>query len=136
MKPIALFLLFSIFGFGGSAPKDYPLRLKIVHVDEDHNLRYGWYTGHGRANLREEDGTLHGIDFEFERCDIGFKASIGHLSYMALIKKEYRLEVAAQEIGSDKIKTCEFKYTPQKFRYVEREGHTATEPAKNVPIDW
>ena len=132
MKLTALPLLFAFFG----APQEYPLRLKIVHIDEDHNLRYGWYTGHGRANLREEDGTLHGIDFEFEGCSGGYKASVGGLAYMARIKKEYRLEVAAQEIGSDKIKTCEFKYTPQKFRYFERNGHIATEPAKNVPLDW
>jgi len=132
MKPIALFLLFAFLG----APKDYPLRLKIVSIDEDHNITYGSHRGHGRANLREEDGTLHGIDFEFEGCSEGYKTSVGGLSYMARIKKEFRLEVAAQEIGSDKIKTCEFKYTPQKFRYVERNGHIATDPTKNVPIDW
>ncbi len=131
MKLTALFLLFAFFG----EPHEYPLRLRIVHIDEDHNLRWGWYTGHGRANLREEDGTLHGIDFEFEQCGQGYKASVGNQWYMARVKKEFRLEVAAQEIGSDKITTCEFKYTPQNFRYVERNGHIATEPAKVVPLE-
>jgi hypothetical protein len=131
MKLIAAFLLLAFFG----EPHQYPLRLRIVHIDEDHNLRWGWYTGHSRANLREEDGMLHGIDFEFEQCGQGYKASVGGLSYMARIKKPNRLEVAAQEIGSDKITTCEFKYTPQTFRYVERNGHIATEPAKVVPLE-
>ena len=131
MKPLSLLLLFAFFG----EPKEYPLRVRIVHIDEVHNLRWGFHSGHGVGNLREEDGTLHGIDFEFEDCDQGIKATVGPLAYQARLKKEFRLGVASQEIGSDKITECEFKYKPQTFRYVIKAGHIATAPAIKVPLE-
>jgi len=131
MKTIAATALFLMM-FG--APQDYPLRLKILHVEEVKNLRWGYVNGHGVANIREEDGTLHGIDFEFEDCDHGFKAAVGPLFYPARLRKPFHLEVASQEIGSDKVDKCDVKFTPRDFMYVYKGGKLGTQPAKNVPL--
>ena len=127
---IAAALLFMM----APAPQDYPLRLKILKVDEAKNLRWGYVNGHGVANIREEDGTLHGIDFEFEDCDHGFKAAVGPLFYPARLRKPFHLEVASQEIGSDKVDKCDVKFTPRDFMYVYKGGKLGTQPAKNVPL--
>jgi hypothetical protein len=124
----AMFLM--MFG----APKEYPLRLRIVHIDERTSVRYGYSSGHGVGNLREEDGTLHGIDFDFDGCDSGLKASVGPLWYQARLKKEFKLGVVKTELGSDKMEECEFKYKPQTFRYVIKNGHITTAPTKVVPL--
>jgi len=132
MKLLFLPLLL-LLGFG-SEPKVYPLRLRILSIQESTNRKFGYHNGHGRGNLREEDGMVHGIDFEFEDCSHGFKASVGPLAYEARLKKEFRLIVAGKEVGSDKIDECEFKYTPQKFMYTMHDGQIGTAPAKVIPL--
>ena len=131
MKLTALLLFFSLFG---GEPKQYPLRLRIIHVDEDHNLRWGWWSGHGIANVREEDGTLHGIDFEFDHCDNGFKGAVGDLWYEARLKKPLHLGVAAKQLGSEKTNECEFRIENQTFRYVIKNGQRSTAPAIVIPL--
>ena len=131
MKSIAaVLLLFAAFG----EPKTYPLRLRIVKIEERSDVRYDYSRGHGIANLREEDGTLHGIEYEFEGCDKGFKASVGPLWYEARLKKEFKLGVAKRELGSDKMNECEFNYTPHDFRYHIKNGQVETLPAIKVPL--
>ncbi|HWB33262.1 MAG TPA: hypothetical protein VG714_08830 [Acidobacteriaceae bacterium] len=106
---------------------DYTLRLHIYGTNWSHN---GWgYHGFGRANLFDEQGTPHGVEYTYD-CADHLMASSGEEAYPAKWKKQgQEIEVIFGEIGEnpDKFHACDFKIAEKSFVYYRHNGLLDTE---------
>ncbi|MGD0799109.1 MAG: hypothetical protein ABR910_15450 [Acidobacteriaceae bacterium] len=106
---------------------DYTLRLHIYGSNWTHN-GFG-YHGYGRANLFDEQGTPHGVEYTYD-CDDHLMVSSGNEAYPAKWKKQdLSLEVIFGEIGAkpDSFRACEFKVAEKSFVFYRHNGLLETE---------
>jgi hypothetical protein len=106
---------------------DYPLRLHIYETHWNHN---GWgYHAFGRANLFDEQGAPHGVEYTYD-CVDHLMASNGNEGYPAKWKKPGQaVEVIFGEIGQkpDQFHACEFKLAIKSFVFYRQNGGLDTE---------
>jgi len=110
---------------------DYTLRLHIYGTNWNHNAT--GYHGFGRANLFDEQGVPHGVEFTYD-CGDHLMASNANEAYPARWKKPDReLEVIFGEIGAkpDQFHDCDFKVAEKSFVFFRRQGEVATESAQD-----
>ena len=110
---------------------DYPLRLHIYGSNWSHN-GFG-YHGYGRANLFDEQGVPHGVEFTYD-CGDHLMASSANEAYPAKWKKPNQsLEVIFGEIGSNpnSFHDCEFKVAEKSFVFYRHNGELSTESAQD-----
>lgn len=108
-------------------PADYPLRLHIYETHWNHNS-FG-YHAYGRANLFDEKGVPHGVEFTYE-CEDHLMASSGDEAYPAKWKKPgLSVEAIFGEIGQkpDQFHACEFKLSMKSFVFFRHNGILGTE---------
>ncbi len=109
---------------------DYPLRLHIYQTNWNHN---GWgYHAFGRANLFDEQGAPHGVEFTYD-CQDHLMASNSNEAYPAKWKKQGQsVEVIFGEIGQkpDQFHACEFKLALKSFVFYRHSGGLDTETAQ------
>jgi hypothetical protein len=108
---------------------DYTLRLHIYGSTWTHN-GFG-YHGYGRANLFDEQGAPHGVEYTYD-CDDHLMASSGNEAYPAKWKKPAQsIEVIFGEIGAkpDSFQACEFKVAEKPFVFYRHNGGLETESA-------
>lgn len=108
---------------------DYTLRLHIYASSWSHN-GFG-YHGYGRANLFDEQGTPHGVEYTYD-CDDHLMYSSGNEAYPAKWKKQgIAIEVIFGEIGAkpDSFHACEFKVAEKSFVFYRHNGGLDTESA-------
>jgi len=106
---------------------DYTMRLRIFGSNWSHN-GFG-YHGYGRANLFDEQGTPHGVEYTYD-CDDHLMYSSGNEAYPAKWKKPGQsLEIIFGEIGDkpDSFRACEFKVAVKPFVFYRRNGELDTE---------
>lgn len=106
---------------------DYHMRLHIyeTHWNQD---RYGFHA-FGRANLFDEQGVPHGVEFTYD-CIDHLMASSGNEAYPAKWKKPGQsIDVIFGEIGAnpDSFHDCEFKVAEKQFVFFHGEGGLGTE---------
>ena len=107
-------------------PADYQLRLHIyeTHWNQD---RLGFHA-FGRANLFDEQGAPHGVEFTYD-CMDHLMASTGNEAYPAKWKKQGQsIELIFGEIGSnpDSFHSCEFKVALKQYVYFRGRGELST----------
>jgi hypothetical protein len=106
---------------------DFNLRLHIYETHWNHN---GWgYHAFGRANLFDEQGVPHGVEFTYD-CGDHLMGSSGNEAYPAKWKKQGQsVDVVFGEIGSnaDSFHDCEFKISEKSFVYYRSRGVLETE---------
>lgn len=109
---------------------DYPMRLHIYETHWNHN---GWgYHAFGRANLFDEQGVPHGVEFTYD-CGDHLMASSGSEAYPAKWKKQgLSVDVVFGEIGANpnSFHDCEFKVSQKQFVYYYDRGGMGTESAQ------
>jgi hypothetical protein len=109
-------------------PSDYLLRLHIYQTNWTHNA-YGFHA-FGRANLFDEHGVPHGVEFTYD-CSDHLMASNGNEAYPAKWKKPSQsIEVIFGEIGQkpgDDYHACEFKLAMKSFAFYRHNGMIDTE---------
>lgn len=108
---------------------DYPLRLHIYQTHWNHNS-FG-YHAFGRANLFDERGVPHGVEYTYD-CADHLMASSGNEGYPAKWKKTGQsAEVIFGEIGQkpDQFHACEFKLAMKSFVFYWHNGDVNTESA-------
>ena len=109
---------------------DYTLRLHIYGTNWSHNG--SGYHGFGRANLFDEQGVPHGVEFTYD-CEDHLMGSNGNEAYPAKWKKPGReLEVIFGEIGAkpDEFHDCDFKVSEKSFVYYSHQHEVSTESAQ------
>jgi hypothetical protein len=109
---------------------DYPMRLHIYQTNWSHNG--SGYHGYGRANLFDEQGAPHGVEYTYE-CDDHLMASNGNEAYPAKWKKQGQsVEVIFGEIGQkpDQFHACEFKRALKSFVFFRHNGELDTGTAE------
>src|SRR5580658_4296817 len=109
---------------------DYHMRMHIYETHWSHS-RYG-YHAYGRANLFDEQGMPHGVEFTYD-CDDHLMGSNGNEAYPAKWKKQGQsVDVVFGEIGSNpnSIHDCEFKIAEKPFVYYRNRGELGTESAQ------
>lgn len=109
---------------------DYNLRLHIYdnHWNQD---RFG-YHAFGQANLFDEQGQPHGLEFTYD-CGYHLMASSHNEAYPARWKKPGQvIEVLFGEIGAapGTYHSCEFKISEKAFVYFRGNGGVGTESAQ------
>ncbi len=110
---------------------DYTLRLHIFETSWNHN-GFG-YHGYGRANLFDEKGVPHGVEFTYD-CDDHLMYSNGNEAYPAKWKKpDQSMEVIFGEIGQkpDQFHACDFKVAEKSFVFYRHNGRLDTESAQD-----
>jgi hypothetical protein len=109
---------------------DYPLRLHIYQTNWSHN---SWgYHAVGRANLFDEQGAPHGVEFTYD-CGDHLMASNANEAYPAKWKKQGQsIEVVFGEIGEkpDDFHACEFKVAVKSFVFYRHDGNLETGTAE------
>lgn len=106
---------------------DYPLRLHIYQTNWSRN-GFG-YHGFGRANLFDEKGQPHGVEYTYD-CDLHLMASNGPEAYPARWKKAGQsMEVIFGEIGQkpDEFHTCDFKIAQKSYVFYRGSAGLDTE---------
>jgi len=109
---------------------DYPMRLHIYETHWNHN-RWG-YHAFGRANLFDEQGVPHGVEFMYD-CGDHLMASSANEAYPAKWKKQGQsVDVIFGEIGAnpDSFHDCEFKISEKQFVFYRSQGELGTESAQ------
>jgi hypothetical protein len=110
---------------------DYQMRIHIYETHWNHN---GWgYHAFGRANLFDEKGMPHGVEFTYD-CGDHLMASSGNEAYPAKWKKQGQsVDVVFGEIGAnpDSFHDCEFKISEKPFVYYRGRGELETESAQD-----
>lgn len=109
---------------------DYPMRLHIYQTNWTRN-GYG-YHGYGRANLFDEQGAPHGVEYTYD-CEDHLMASNANESYPAKWKKSGQsIEVIFGEIGQkpDDFHACEFKIAIKSFVFYRQNGGLDTGTAE------
>ncbi len=105
---------------------DYPMRLHIYQTNWSHNG--SGYHGYGRANLFDEQGAPHGVEYTYD-CDDHLMASNGNEAYPAKWKKQGQsVEVIFGEIGQkpDQFHACDFKVALKSFVFFRHNGELDT----------
>jgi hypothetical protein len=106
---------------------DYALRVHIYGTNWNHN---SWgYHAFGRANLFDEQGVPHGVEFTYD-CADHLMGSSGNESYPAKWKKPGQsIEVVFGEIGSnpDSFQACEFKVAMKAYVFYSHDHGISTE---------
>lgn len=109
---------------------DYSMRIHIYETHWNHN---SWgYHAFGRANLFDEQGVPHGVEFTYD-CGDHLMASSGNEAYPAKWKKQGQsLDVVFGEIGAnpDSFHDCEFKIAEKQFVFYHGQGELGTESAQ------
>jgi hypothetical protein len=109
---------------------DYPLRMHIYQTNWNHN---GWgYHAYGRANLFDEQGVPHGVEYTYD-CEDHLMASNSNEAYPAKWKKQGQsVEVIFGEIGQkpDQFHACEFKLALKSYVFYRHNGGLDTETAQ------
>ncbi len=109
---------------------DYALRVHIYGTNWNHN---GWgYHAFGRANLFDEQGVPHGVEFTYD-CADHLMGSSGNEAYPAKWKKPGQsIEVVFGEIGSnpDSFQACEFKVAMKNYVFYSAQHEVSTESAQ------
>jgi hypothetical protein len=106
---------------------EYTLRVHIYGTSWDHN-RWGYHAV-GRANLFDEQGMPHGMEFTYD-CADHLMGSSGNEAYPAKWKKPGQsIEVVFGEIGSnpDSFQACEFKVAMKSYVFYSRDHNVSTE---------
>ncbi|HTZ73331.1 MAG TPA: hypothetical protein VMB47_05390 [Candidatus Aquilonibacter sp.] len=106
---------------------DYALRLHIYQTNWNHNV-YG-YHAFGRANLFDEHGAPHGVEYTYD-CEDHLMASNSNEAYPARWKKSGQsIEVIFGEIGQKPgdFHACEFKLAMKSFVFYRHNGMVDTE---------
>jgi hypothetical protein len=106
---------------------DYTLRVHIYETSHSHN-RWGYHAV-GRANLFDEQGVPHGVEFTYD-CQDHLMGSSGNEAYPAKWKKpDQSLEVVFGEIGSnpDSFQACEFKVAMKAYVFYSHDHEISTE---------
>lgn len=109
---------------------DYQMRLHIYETHWNHN-RSGFHA-YGRANLFDEKGLPHGVEFTYD-CADHLMASNGSEAYPAMWKKQSQsIDVVFGEIGSNpnSLHDCEFKIAEKPFVYYRSRGELGTASAE------
>jgi hypothetical protein len=109
------------------AVSDYPLRLHIYQTHWNHN-NFG-YHAFGRANLFDEHGAPHGVEYTYD-CGDHLMASSGNEAYPARWKKPGQsMEVIFGEIGQkpDEYHSCDFKIAIKSYVFFRHQGDVDTE---------
>jgi hypothetical protein len=114
---------------------DYQLRLHIYQTNWSHN-GYG-YHGFGRANLFDEHGVPHGVEFTYD-CEDHLMGSNSNEAYPAKWKKPGQaLEVIFGEIGQkpDEFHACDFKVAVKSFVFYRHNGELDTGTAQEFMVN-
>lgn len=114
---------------------DYTLRLSILGSNWNHN-GFGYHAV-GRANLFDDQGTPHAVEFTYD-CEDHLMASSGVESYPAKWKKPGQtLEVIFGQIGDkpNSFHSCEFKVAEKNFVFVRHNGELGTESVQEFLAD-
>jgi hypothetical protein len=110
---------------------DYALRVHIYGTNWNHN---GWgYHAFGRANLFDEQGVPHGVEFTYD-CADHLMASSANEAYPAMWKKPGQSsEVVFGEIGQkpDEFHSCEFKVAMKPYVFYHGGNEIGTESAQD-----
>lgn len=124
---LAVFLCVPVLMGSKKNLADYTLR---IHLYDSHWTRdRGGFHAYGRANLYDESGMPHAVDYLYD-CDDHMMAEPGNEAYPARWKKPAQsIEVIYGEIGQrpDDFHTCEFKISEKSFVYFRANGGLNTE---------
>lgn len=124
---LAVFLCVPVLMGSKKNLADYNLRL---HLYDSHWTRdRGSYHAFGRANLFDENGTPHAVDYTYD-CEDHLMAQPGNEAYPAKWKKPSQsIDVIFGEIGQkpDDFHDCEFKVAQKSFAYYRGSGGLNTE---------
>jgi hypothetical protein len=116
--------------FAKRSVSDYLLRLHIYQTNWTHN---GWgYHAYGRANLFDEKGVPHGVEFTYD-CADHLMGSNANEAYPAKWKKQDQsIEVIFGEIGQkpDEFQACVFKIAMKPFVFYRHDGNLETGTAE------
>jgi hypothetical protein len=110
---------------------DYQMRIHIYQTHWNHN-GFGFHA-FGRANLFDEKGVPHGVEFTYD-CADHLMASTGKEAYPARWKKTGQsIDVVFGEIGAKpgSFHDCEFKVAEKQFVYFGARGGLGTESAQD-----
>jgi hypothetical protein len=101
-----------------------------IHIYDTHWNHNGWgYHAYGRANLFDEQGVPHGVEFTYD-CGDHLMGSNGNEAYPARWKKQgLSVDVVFGEIGAnpDSFHDCEFKVAEKKFVFYRNGTESAQE---------
>lgn len=128
---IALFLCVPATLLAKKSLSDYQMRIHIYQTRWNHN-RFG-YHAFGRANLFDEKGVPHGVEYTYD-CADHLMASTGREAYPAKWKKQGQtIDVVFGEIGAKagQFHDCEFKIAEKQFVYYGSRGGLGTESAQD-----
>jgi hypothetical protein len=104
-----------------------------IHIYETHwNHSSTGYHAFGRANLFDEQGVPHGVEFTYD-CGDHLMASSGNEAYPAMWKKPGQsVDVVFGEIGANpnSFHDCEFKIAEKQFVFYHTQGDLGTESAQ------
>ena len=108
---------------------DYPMRVLIyqTHWNQD---RLGFHA-FGRANLFDEKGVPHGVEFTYD-CMDHLMASDGNEAYPAKWKRQGQsVELIFGEIGAGpgSFQSCEMKIAEKSYVFFHDRGELGTESA-------
>jgi hypothetical protein len=109
---------------------DYTMRLHIYQTSWSRNS-YAFH-GLGRANLFDEKGVPHGVEFTYD-CEDHLMYSSGNEAYPAKWKKPGQsMEVIFGEIGQkpDEFHACEFKVAEKPYVFYRSQQGLETESAQ------
>jgi hypothetical protein len=130
MVVLSLFLCVPTMVEAKRSLTDYTLRLHIYQTNWNQN-GLGFH-GFGRANLFDEKGMPHGVEFTYD-CDDHLMYSSGNEAYPAKWKKlGQSMEVVFGEIGQkpDQLHACEFKVAEKPFVFYRSQQGLQTESAQ------
>lgn len=100
---------------------DYPLRLHVITGYR--RLYAGGAQGYGTANLVADAGVLEGVDFNYN-CSHGLipNAQADEFFQGRWVKKDQRMEILLQRIGSDHVDRCQLNVSVKGAPYAEGAG--------------
>lgn len=124
---LAVFLCVPVLMGSKKNLADYTLR---IHLYDSHWTRdRGGFHAYGRANLFDENGMPHAVDYLYD-CEDHLMAQRGIEAYPAKWKKPAQtIDVLFGEIGQkpDEFHNCEFKVAQKSFAYFADRGGLNTE---------
>ena len=109
---------------------DYTRRVHVYGTNWNHNGT--GYHAFGRANLFDEQGVPHGVEFTYD-CADHLMGSSGNEAYPAKWKKPgLSIEVVFGEIGQrpDEFHECEFKVAMKSYVFYSHDHDVTTESAQ------
>jgi hypothetical protein len=127
---LALLLCVPVSLLAKKTLSDYSMRIHIYQTHWNHNS-WGFHA-FGRANLFDEQGVPHGVEFTYD-CVDHLMASSGNEAYPAKWKKQGQsVDVVFGEIGANpgSFHHCEFKVAEKQFVFYHNQGELGTESAQ------